>query len=62
MQNVLAQIPYNDKKVVNALKLIFEQPDNRTAKIYLKQLASVMHKRWPKAVEMLLNVKVDILV
>ena len=63
MRNVLAQISHKDKKqVADALKLIFEQPDHRTAQIYLEQLAAIMHKRWPKAAEMLLEAKDDILV
>jgi transposase-like protein len=63
VRNVLAQIPHKDKKqVADALKLIFDQPDYRTAQIYLEQLASVMQERWPKAAEMLLEAKEDILV
>lgn len=62
MRNVLAQIAHKDKKqVATALKLIFEQPDYRSALIYLEQLASVMRNRWPKAAEMLLEAKEDIL-
>jgi len=62
MRNVLAQIAHKDKKqVATALKLIFEQPDYRSALIYLEQIASVMHNRWPKAAEMLLEAKEDIL-
>jgi len=63
MRNVLAQIAHKDKKqVADALKLIFDQPDHRTALIYLEHLAAVMHKHWPKAAEMLLEAKEDILV
>jgi len=63
MRNVLAQIAHKDKKqIADALKLIFEQPDHRSALIYLEQIASVMHNRWPKAAEMLLEAKEDILV
>ena len=63
MRNVLAQIAHKDKKqVAEALKLIFQQPDHRTALIYLEHLAGVMHSRWPKAAEMLLEAKEDILV
>ena len=37
VQNVLPQIALKDKKqVADALKLIFEQPDHRTALIYLE--------------------------
>ena len=63
MRNVLAQIAHKDKKqVAAALKLIFEQPDHRTALIYLERLAEGMQNRWPKAAEMLLEAKEDILV
>lgn len=63
MRNVLAQISHKDKKqVANALKLIFEQPDHRAAQMYLDRLAEGMHNHWPKAAEMLLEAKDDILV
>lgn len=63
MRNVLAQIAHRDKKqVADAVKLIFEQPDHRTAQTYLEHLAEAMHSRWPKAAEMLLEAKEDILV
>lgn len=63
MRNVLAQIAHKDKKqIADALKLIFEQPDHRSALIYLEQIASVMLNRWPKAAEMLMEAKEDILV
>ena len=63
MRNVLAQIAYKDKEqVADAIKLIFEQPDHRTALMYLERLAEAMHSRWPKAAEMLLEAKEDILV
>ena len=63
MRNVLAQISHIDKKLVaDAIKLIFEQPDHRTALIYLEHLAASMQRRWPKAAEMLLEAKEDILV
>jgi len=63
MRNVLAQIAHKDKKqVADAIKLIFEQPDHRTALSYLEHLAAAMHKHWPKAAEMLLEAKEDILV
>jgi len=63
MRNVLAQIAHRDKKqVADAIKLIFEQPDHRTAQIYLEHLAAAMERRWPKAAEMLLEAKEDILV
>ena len=42
MRNVLAQIAHKDKKLVaDALKLIFEQPDHRTATIYLEYHRSI---------------------
>ena len=63
MRNVLAQVAHKDKKqVADALKLIFDQSDHRTALIYLEHLATAMHQRWPKAAEMLLEAKEDILV
>ena len=63
MRNVLSQIAHKDKKqVADALKLIFEQPDHQTAQIYLEHLAAAMQTRWPKAVNMLLEAKEDILV
>jgi transposase-like protein len=63
MRNVLGQISHKDKKkVAEALKLIFHQPDYRSAQMYLERLASAMQKRWPKAAEMLLDAREDILV
>jgi transposase-like protein len=63
MRNILAQIAHKDKKqVADALKLIFEQPDQQTALIYLEHLAAAMHSRWPRAAEKLLEAKADILV
>ena len=63
MRNVLSQISHKDKRqVADALKLIFEQPDHQTAQIYLEHLAAAMQTRWPKAVNMLLEAKEDILV
>ena len=63
MRNVLSQIAHKDKRqVADALKLIFEQPDHQTAQIYLEHLAAAMQTRWPKAVNMLLEAKEDILV
>ena len=63
MRNVLAQVAHRDKKqVADAIKLIFEQPDHRTAQTYLEHLAEAMHSHWPKAAEMLLEAKEDILV
>jgi len=63
IRNVLSQIAHKDKKqVAEALKLIFRQPDHRTAQMYLEHLAGAMQKRWPKAAEMLLEAKEDILV
>ena len=48
--------------MADALRLIFQQPDHRTAQIYLEHLATAMQSRWPKAAEMLLEAKEDILV
>jgi transposase-like protein len=63
IRNVLAQVAHKDKKLVaDAIKLIFEQPDHRTAQKYLERLAEGMHRHWPKAAEMLLEAKEDILV
>lgn len=63
IRNVLSQIAHKDKKQVDeALKLIFRQPDYRTAQLYLEHLAGIMQERWPKASEMLLEAKKDILV
>ena len=62
MRNVLAQVAHRDKKqVADAIKLIFEQPDHHTAHKYLEHLATAMQKHWPKAAEMLLEAKEDIL-
>ena len=63
MRNVLGQVAHRDKKqVADAIKLIFEQPDYSTSLRYLEHLAAAMHKHWPKAAEMLLEAKEDILV
>jgi transposase-like protein len=63
MRNVLAQIAHKDKKqIADALKLIFEQPDHQNALRYLEEIAARMQNRWPKAAEMLLEAKEDILV
>jgi len=63
MRNILSQIAHKDKKqVAEALKLIFRQPDYHSAQMYLERLAVVMQIRWPKASEMLLEAKEDILV
>jgi putative transposase len=63
MRNVLAQIAHKDKKqIADALKLIFEQPDHQNALSYLEEIAARMQSRWPKAAEMLLEAKEDILV
>ncbi len=48
--------------MAEALKLIFQQPDYRTAQLYLEHLAKAMQNRWPKAAEMLWEAKEDILV
>jgi putative transposase len=63
MRNILGQIADKDKKkVAEALKLIFHQPDYRSAQMYLQRLASAMENRWPNAAKMLLDVREDILV
>jgi len=63
MRNILSQIAHKDKKqVAEALKLIFRQPDYHSAQMYLERLAVAMQSRWPKASEMLLEAKEDILV
>jgi len=62
MRNVLAQVSHKDKKqVANAIKLIFEQPDQQSSKVYLKYLADLMQSRWPKVDQMLLEAEEDIL-
>lgn len=62
MRNVLAQVSHKDKKqVANAIKLIFEQPDQQASKAYLGQLANLMKPRWPKVSQMLLEAEEDIL-
>lgn len=63
MRNILSQVAHKDKKqVAEALELIFHQPDYRSAQMYLERLAAAMQSRWPKASEMLLEAKDDILV
>jgi len=63
VRNVLAQIAHKDKKqVAEALKLIFQQPDHRTAQMYMEHLAAARQNRWPRAAEILLEAKEDILV
>jgi transposase-like protein len=62
MRNVLAQVSHKDKKqVADAIKLIFDQPDQASAKVFLKKLAELMESRWPKVSRMLLEAKEDIL-
>jgi len=62
MRNVLAQVSHRDKKqVANAIKLIFEQPDQQSSKKYLEHLAKLMQQRWPKVTQMLLGAEEDIL-
>jgi transposase-like protein len=62
MRNVLAQVSHKDKKqVAEAVKLIFEQPDQASAKVFLKKLAELMKSRWPKVSQMLLEAEYDIL-
>ena len=62
VRNVLAQVSYKDKKqVANAVKLIFEQPDQQSSKVYLEYLAKLMQQRWPKVAQMLLDAEEDIL-
>jgi len=62
MRNVLAQVSHKDKKqVAEAIKLVFEQPDQRTSKAYLEHLAKLMQSRWSKVAQMLLEAEEDIL-
>ena len=62
MRNVLAQVSHRDKKqVAEAVKLIFEQPDQASAKSFLERLAQLMESRWPKVSKMLLEAEDDIL-
>jgi transposase-like protein len=62
MRNVLAQVSYKDRKqVAEAVKLIYEQPDQASAKRFLERLAQVMAPRWPKVAQMLLDAEDDIL-
>jgi len=59
---VLAQVSHKDKKqVAEAIKLIFEQPNQASAKSFLKHLAQVMKPHWPKVSRMLLDAENDIL-
>ena len=63
MRNVLAQLAYKEKnQIADAHKLIFEQPDHQTALSSLSQTAARMQSNWPKAADMLLEAKEDILV
>jgi putative transposase len=59
---VISDAHKDKKQVAEALKLIFRQPDYHSAQIYLERLAVAMQSRWPKASEMLLEAKEDILV
>ena len=62
MRNVLAQVSHKDKKqVAEAIKLIFEQPDQASAKAFLERLAQLMESRWPKVSRMLIEAEDDIL-
>jgi len=62
MRNVLAQVSHKDKKqVAEAVKLIFTQPDQASAKSFLEHLAQVMKPHWPKVARMLLDAEDDIL-
>jgi len=62
MRNVLAQVSHRDKKqVAEAVKLIFEQPDQASAKSFLERLAQLMESRLPKVSRMLLEAEDDIL-
>ncbi len=62
MRNVLAQVSHKDKKqVAEAIKLVFDQPDQASAKAFLERLAQVMKSRWPKVSRMLLEAEDDIL-
>lgn len=62
MRNVLAQVSHRDKKqVAEAVKLIFDQPDQASAKSFLERLAQLMESRWPKVSQMLLAAEDDIL-
>lgn len=62
MRNVLAQVSHKDKKqVAEAIKLIFEQPDQASAKAFLGSLAQLMEPNWPKVSKMLLEAEDDIL-
>ena len=61
-RNVLAQVSHKDKKqVANAIKLIFEQPDQQSSKMYLEHLAKLIQPRWPKVAQMLFDAEEDIL-
>jgi transposase-like protein len=62
MRNILAQVSHKDKKqVAEAVKLIFEQPNQASARSFLEHLAQVMKPRWPKVARMLLNAEDEIL-
>jgi len=62
LRNMLAQVSHKDKKqVANAIKLIFEQPDLQSSKVYLEYLAKLVQPRWPKVAQMLLEAEEDVL-
>jgi len=62
VRNVLAQVSHKDRKQVpEAIKLIFEQPDQVSARFFLEHLAQVMNPHWLKAARMLLDAEDDIL-
>jgi putative transposase len=62
LRNLLARVPQRDKAVVAALaRTIFAQPDRQTAGQQLREVARLLHARWPQAAELLLAAEDDIL-
>jgi transposase-like protein len=63
MRNVLAHVPKKDKRAMaDAVRLIFEQPDQYTAGLQLHGLAQNVRDQYPKVARLLVEAEEDILV
>jgi transposase-like protein len=62
LRNLLAHVPQQDKAVMAAtVRTIFAQPDRHAAGEQLREVARVLHSRWPAAAQLLLAAEDDIL-
>lgn len=62
MRNLLGRIPHANKAMVAALiRTVFAQPDRPAASAQLREVAQMMHKRWPEAAKLLTNAEEEIL-